>query len=74
MNMRSLLYALDALLFGKEPLVAIEYEVGPKIWAGYFGEKKNFLSLPGIEPQFFTCPAHSVVFVLTALLQLSSIT
>lgn len=63
-----------ALMFGKEPLVPFEYESGPESWSGCFGEEKNVLSLPGIEPQFFTCPAHSVVSVLTMLLWLSSFT
>lgn len=72
--MRGHLYALAAVLFGKEPLAAIEYESGPDSWSGCFGEEKNVLSLPGIEPQFFTCSAHSVVSVLTMLLWLSSFT
>ena len=72
--MRGQLYALAALLLGKEPLVAFEYESGPESWSGCFGEEKNVLSLPGIEPQFFTCPARNVVSVLTTLLWLSSFT
>ena len=43
--MRGQLYALGAVLFGKEPLVAIEYEGGPESWSGCFGEEKNVLSL-----------------------------
>ena len=74
MNMRGQLCALATLLFGKEPLVAIEYEGGPKSWSVCFGEEKNVLSLPGIEPQFFTVRAHSVVSVLTMLLWLFSFT
>jgi hypothetical protein len=48
MNIRGQAYALAALLFGKEPLVAVEYECGPESWSGCFGEEKNILSLPGI--------------------------
>ena len=72
--MRGQLYALADLLFGKEPLVAFEYESEPESWSGCFREEKNVLSLPAIEPQFITCPAHSVVSVLIMLLWLSSFT
>jgi hypothetical protein len=34
MNMRGQLYVPAALLFGKEPLVANEYEGGPESWSG----------------------------------------
>jgi hypothetical protein len=34
------------------------------------GEEKNLLSLPGIEPQFITCMAHSLTAILTELSEL----
>jgi len=72
--MRGQLYVPAALMLGKEPLVTFEYESGPESWSGCFGEEKNVLSLPGIEPQFFTSPACSIVSVLTVLLWFSNFT
>ena len=34
---------------------------GPRSQSGRFGEDKRFLPLPGIEPWFLGCPAHSLV-------------
>jgi hypothetical protein len=33
----------------------------PEYWSGRTGGDKSNLPLPGIEPQFFGCPAHSLV-------------
>jgi hypothetical protein len=38
---------------------------------GYCGEEKNAVPLPGIEPYFFYCPAHSLLAALTQLFLLS---
>lgn len=45
MNMRGQLYIPAALMFGKEPLVAFEYESGPESWSGCFGEEKILYDL-----------------------------
>lgn len=34
---------------------------GPEYRSGRTGRDKNILPLPGIEPRFFGCPAHSLV-------------
>ena len=38
--MRGQLYALAALLLGKEPLVAFEYESGPESWLDALEKRK----------------------------------
>jgi hypothetical protein len=38
---------------------------GPQSRCGCCGEKKNFLPLPGIKPQFLNHPAHSPVTELS---------
>jgi hypothetical protein len=38
--------------------------LGSKNWSGYFGEAKNFLPLPGIEPQFLGSSGRNRVTVL----------
>lgn len=39
----------------------------PNMFCEYTGEQKNLLPLPGNEPQFHDCPAHSLVTVETML-------
>ena len=47
------LYALAALLLGKEPLLLFDWGGlgGPQSLSGHFGEEKNLLLLMGLEPQ-----------------------
>ena len=37
-------------------------------WSQCFGQEKNLLTLPEMEPQFFGCPAHSLVTILTKVI------
>jgi hypothetical protein len=54
------LHALAELPQEKEPSVAIRQEMGgPQSRCGYFGEDKNLLPLPEIEPRFVDRPACS---------------
>jgi hypothetical protein len=40
---------------------------GPQRQSGCYGEEKNLLPLPEIEPEFLGCPAHSLVAIPTAI-------
>jgi len=41
---------------------------GPQSWSQCFGQEKNLLTLPGMEPRFLGCPAHSLVTILTKVI------
>lgn len=41
---------------------------GPHCWSQCLGQEKNLLTLPGMEPQFLGCPAHSLVTILTKVI------
>jgi hypothetical protein len=45
---------------------------GPQSWSGRYGEEKNLLSLPEIEPRFLGLRAHSRVAIPTELSVLES--
>jgi hypothetical protein len=48
------------LLPGKEFKYPLDRRLGGfQNQSGHCGEKKNFLPLPGIKPQFLGCPARS---------------
>jgi hypothetical protein len=40
---------------------------GPQSRSGHYGEEKSLLPLPGIEPRLLSCPACSVIAILTEL-------
>jgi len=48
----------------EDPKVSLEGQPG---WAVRFEEEKNFLPLPGIEQRILSCPASSLVTILTTL-------
>jgi hypothetical protein len=52
MDVSSQLYAPAALPLGKELPVPLDMRMGgPQSWSRRYGEEKNLLSLPGIEPR-----------------------
>jgi hypothetical protein len=64
------LYSPATLPLGKVPLMPVLKRLGgPQSQCAHFGEEKNVLPLPGSEPQFFDCPAHNLVSILTWLPQ-----
>lgn len=68
MEVNGQLHALATLSLEKEPCVSIEYEAGqvPVLVVTFWKrEKKNLLSLLGIEPLFFSLPAHNPFTILT---------
>jgi hypothetical protein len=51
----------------KTPLFPLNEQLsGPQSLCVYSGEETHFLSMPGIEPQFLSCPAQRQVTVPTA--------
>lgn len=55
-------HTLATLLLSKELLLPIGWD-GLQSWSGQSAEEKNLLPLQGIEPQFLSCSAYSVVTV-----------
>jgi len=52
----------------KQSLLSIEQGLGcPRAGVVAVEERKDLLYLPGSEPSFLSCPAHSVVTVLITL-------
>jgi len=65
MDANGLFNATTALPSGKESPIPTEYGVGwgaQPLWA--FGERTNLSALPG-NGKFLSCPAHSMVTILT---------
>ena len=51
-----------ALLLGKSPTVPLNRRLaGPRSRSVGFGEEKNFLPLPRIEPRYLASPGHALV-------------
>jgi len=70
MDESGLLSAMDFLLVVISPPLPIEYKAGPQRRSERFGEERNCLLLPRIEPTFLCGPGRSVVTGKTALSQL----
>jgi hypothetical protein len=60
------IYALGAVCPGKQHLVPRRMG-GAQSQSGPYEEQKNLLSLPGIERQFLSRPARSLVTIPTEL-------
>jgi hypothetical protein len=49
---------------GKNPQAPLNRKMdGVQSWSGHCAEKKNFLFLPKIEPQFLDCSACSLIVI-----------
>ena len=69
MDWSCVLYVPASLLPGKLPSVPVgglRFDE-PRGRSGRFGEEKNLLLPPGIEPRFLDFSAHSLVNILTTL-------
>jgi len=62
-------WTASALYPGKAGLVPIQHKARwPQCWSQCFGQEKNLLILPGMEPRFLGCLAHSLVTILTKVI------
>jgi hypothetical protein len=64
------IHTFAALLLGKQTHVVLDTTLRDPATSTDALEKRNLLRLPGNEPRLLSCPAHSLVTVLTTLSRL----